>query len=280
MIDRLRYAVRALVLAAHPTGVQCVWDPSTYPRSPTTGGSIVAARIARGPSLDQSHLFDADAPTSLLWTIADPVASSRVGLRVAGVPRTADLDASPTAADARDALLDVLTDAVLGPALLPGVTAAAVGAASIRLTGAPGTLYAPLAIGSGVLLAVESSTYAQHATGRASATIELAAFAQGRAPSAIALLAQVESALRGYDVDAIESVTGVTFARHAAGEIVDLTAMAGADWESRAVVRIALHLRSMRAVPISDIGGVDVDRLRLSAPGGSDVGPDAFTADP
>jgi hypothetical protein len=279
VIDRLRYAVRQLVLAAHPSGVQCVWDPSTYPRSPTTGGSIVTAKIMRGPTRSQSQRVDRDVPTSMLCTIASPTANTRIGLRVSSVQRHTDLGAAPTTETARDALLGVLNEATIGPALLPGVTAAAVGADAIRLTGAIGTLYDASALGPGVTLATEASTYVQLSTGRANALIELQAYAQGRAPVALELLGEVDAALRGIDVDAIEEITGCTFARHTAGDIVDLTAMAGAEWESRAAVRLAVHLRSMRAVAIEQIEGVDMDRLRLSALGGSDVGPDAFAAD-
>ena len=279
MIDRLRYAARALVLAAHPTGVQCVWDPSTFPRSPTTGGSIVTVKIARGPSRSQSQRIDRDTPTSLLWTIAALTANSRVGLRVSSVQRHTDLGAAPTAETARDALLAVLNAAVIGPALLPGVTSAAVGTDSIRLTGGAGTLYDASALGPGVTLTTEASAYAQLSTGHANALLEVQAYAEGRAPAAVALLMELEAALRGADVDEIEEITGCTFARHPAGEIVDLTDMAGAEWESRAVVRLAVHLRTMRAVAIETIEGVTYDRLRMSTLTGPDVGPDAFTAD-
>ena len=264
MIDRLRYAARSLALLAHPSAA-VVWAPSTYPRSPSTGGDVITIRAARGPSRAQSLLLDRDTPTSLLLTVPTIAADDRIGLRVADVRRTVDVASGTAATVARDALLAELVLADVGPALLPGVTAAAVGTDQIRLTGAAGTMHEPQALG--LTLAVESAAYAQLSTARASALLEVTAYSATRAPDAHGVLMNLEAALRGYDVDAIEDETGCIFARHPAGEIVDLTALAGPTWESRAVVRIAVSLRTTRAVEIYQIDAVGIDTIRTSPSG-------------
>lgn len=277
MIDRLRLAVRRMILAAHPADVTAVWAPSTFPRSPGADRAIITAQCVRGPTLAQSERRRMTLPTSLLVTIASPTDNARMGLRLSGVQRYADLGAGETATSARDALLDVLTEPLDAEALLPGVTVAGVGADSIRLTGAPGTMYEPEAIGPGLTYATESSVRARCLTGRAQAVLEVTAYAGGRAPIAQELLSGVETALRAPTVDAIEQDTGVIFGRHSLGDIVDLTALAGPEWESRAVARIAVSLRAMRAEEIETINTLSMSRLRTSAPGGTDAGPDAFS---
>lgn len=256
MIPRLRYALQRLILAAHPSGVTAVRADATYPRSPSTGGDLVTYRIVRGPSRTQSQRVDRDLPTSILLTFdASPAANARVGVRLSGTARYADLGAAPTATDARDALGAVLRAAVVGPALLPDVTITDVGADSLRLTGVVGSLWDPSVIGSGMTLTTETTAYVQCLTGRAVATVELDAYS---ATDARGLLMEIESALRGLAVDAIEDETGAIFARHPVGEIVNLDALAGPEWESRAVVRIAVSLRTLRAEALEHIETVEI----------------------
>ncbi len=255
MIDRLRYAARALCRAAVPTA-EAVWAPSTYPHGVDAGSVVLACRAARGPTLARTQRIAQDTPTSILLTVGSPGASDRFGLRVADVLRFAD-------SGGRDALLAELQDPVRGPALLPGVTAAGVSTDGIRLTGAAGTLYEPEAVGA-VTLTIESTVYAELATGPASVVLEVECWAGARAPIAQSVLLDVSSALRGQDIDEIEEISGCTFGRHPVGDVVDLTALSGPTWESRAVVRIAVSLRSTRASVIEQITSV-------TAPFGAEV---------
>ena len=247
-IDRLRYAVTALVETA--TGATAIWARTEWPRSPSTGANVIAVHAARGPSLRETERYSTDAPTSLLWTVAAPVADTRIGIMLAGIQVHADLPGAVDATIARDALLAALE---LSPRLLPGVTVAAVSTDSIRISGAIGTLYDPDVFGSGCTLTTETTEHAQIVTGRAHAMLELEAFASGSAPTAQQLLGDVALALRGFDIDAIEEATGCTIARHFAGDVVDLTQQAGDTWQSRASQRLAVHLRGYRAVGIETI---------------------------
>jgi len=269
VIPRLRYALQSLILAAHPTGVIAVRADATYPSR--TDADRITYRIARGPSRTQSQRVDRDLPTSLLLAFADPVADARLGLRLSSTARYADLGAAPTATEARGALGTVLRTALVGPALLPGVTITDVGTDALRLTGAAGTMWDPEVIGSGLTLTTESSAYVQCLTGRANAVVELEAYAAGT--DATSLLMEIESALRGIAVDVIEDVTGAIFARHPVGEIVNLDALAGPAWESRAVVRLAVSLRTLRAEALESIESVQI----LGSPF---VPPDLLITDP
>jgi hypothetical protein len=255
MIPRLRYALRSLILAAHPSNVTAVRADATFPRSPSAGGDLVTYRIVRGPSRTQSQRVVLDLPTSLLLTFAAPVENTRIGLRLSDVARYADLGAAPSATDARDALSAVLSEAVIGPALLPGVTVADVSTEQIRLTGAAGTMWEPEAIGSGLTLTAETTQFAQCLTARARAVVELEAYS---ATDARGLLMEIEAALRGVAVDSVEHATGAIFERHPVGEIVNLDALAGPAWESRAVVRIAVSLRTLRAEALESIETVSI----------------------
>ncbi|MEC9048872.1 MAG: hypothetical protein VYA51_12750 [Planctomycetota bacterium] len=268
MLDRLAYATRSMILAAVPSGARVLEAPTTLPRRNAGDSSVITFKAVRGPSLSRSERLDLDLPTSLLWTIANPEALDRVGVHLSGVRRWTDLDASPTAEAARDALQLVLEDAVIGPALLPGVAFAAVGTDSIRMTGAVGSMYGHEALGAGVTLTAETMQPCTAVTGKARAVLEVSAYAHGTAPVAKQLLADVEVALRGDDVDLIESETGCIFERHPVGNIVDLDGLAGAEWESRAVVRLAVYLRAMRATAIETIESVSFDQVRASTPAG------------
>lgn len=249
LIDRLRYAARALCRAAVPSA-QAVWSPSTYPHGTDVGAVVLQCRAARGPTLARTQRIAQDTPTSVLLTVGSPGASDRFGVRVSDVLRFVD-------GGGRDALLAELQDPVRGPALLPGVTAVGVGSDAIRLNGAAGTLYEPEALGA-VTLTIESTAHAELVTGPAAVVLEIEAWAGARAPIAQSVLLDVSSALRGQDVTEIEEISGCTFGRHPVGDVVDLTALSGPTWESRAVVRVAVSLRSTRATVIEEITTVGV----------------------
>lgn len=274
--DRIRVAACALITSA--TEARAVWarKAGVFPKRFGDEGAVITCRIARGPTLRQSERLSVETPTSVLWTIADPVAETRVGIRAADVQVHADLGLAPDAEAARDALYDTLVFDTLGPALLPDVAITQVGTDSIRLSGALGSLYCAEAFGSGASLAIETYETAQAVTGRAEAILEFAAFGASDGAEANDLLGELALALRSLDVDVIETQTGVDFARHPAGDIVDLTSTVGATWESRAVVRVAVHLRLYRAVPIEAAQAVSFDRVRVTRADGTGAGIPVF----
>lgn len=280
-LDRVkRTATQAAALAL--PGAVSIWGPAKRGWRPSNGQNLVVATLARAPSAKAPERLQEDTPTSLLWTMAAPVAETRVGLCAGGVTFGADVPSGGTAEDTRDALLAVLEEDIgegrtLADALLPDVTVASVGTDSIRLTTSQlGRLYYPNAFGPSASITIEASTPSEVRTGRAVGVLEFEAFAAGPGIVASAMLGELELALGGYDVKTVSAQTGVTLGRNALGDIVPLDTLAGPTWESRATMRCLVALRTYRAVQVDYIENVRFSRLRVSDAAGNDAGPPEY----
>ncbi len=246
-LDRVEAAVVACVLALAPSGTVAVWSRSLYPHR-NSDPSVVTAKVVRGPSVRPAELIEVDEPTVLRWSLAAVAAGARVGIAMTGARWYVDAVSTDVTA-VRDALLALFTDGD-GAEFLPGVTVAAIDDDTIEFDadGVPGLLFSPVAIG---VAAIEVITAVPSEVAMATSTlvVELQAYAQGGGSDASGILASINGGMSMSAAVDIRHDLGIVY--HGAEEPVDLSAIAGADWESRASTRWQLSTRSYiaRAIP-------------------------------
>ena len=253
-LDRVQRACIAAMLAATPAAV-AMWAPSSYPTR-ALGDEIVTAQIVRGPLISGTSRYFSAEPTNLIWRVSSAATAARVGLALTGGRWATDVVGGDTDTTIRDRLIVALTAGATEPAHLPGVTIATDSTDGIRFTadgGAVGLLWGAAKIGpSAVTLAADVEADCEVTTARAACMIEFMSYAVGRGVEAMTLLGALAGALNSADMIAIKESYGVSF-NGPMTEPVDLTSIAGADWESRASARLAVNVRSYRAIPIDDI---------------------------
>jgi len=175
-----------------------------------------------------------------------------VGIDVTGARWTVAGQGGDTLTDVRDRLLAALVPATE----LPGVSTSAFGSDSIDFSasGVVGRLWRPVAIGASAVT-VTTDANARVTTGTVRGELEIQAYADGRGLEAQELLGDVVSGLASPDVVEARQRWGISFPGRA-GDIIDLTTLAGADWQSRASVRVPVAARAYRAVsllPITEV---------------------------
>lgn len=248
-LDRVQRAAVATTQLLAGAGVRVLWAPSEFPRR-TADGATITIRPVRGPLLGPPDVLSSEEATLLRWEIGTPVEDELVGLHLSGA--TWGVTATDDAEGTRDALLALFTGETF-----PGVEITADGTDSIIFDtdDVPGLLWRPRAFGDDVTVAAVEAVTCEVATASAELTLELQAFAAGRGMSALALLSEVAS---GWALDAsiaIRTQWGVSL--RSIGELIDITSIAGATWESRASMRIAVSTRSYTALPIGRIESVE-----------------------
>lgn len=242
-LDRVRRAVVQTVVQA--TGAVCLWAPSQYPRR-SLGAAVVTARVTRGPRVLATDVFTVtDDPTVVDWSVSAATDDARVGLGITGARFLIDTPPGSTPEDVRDLLLAEIQDHTWPAA----VSITPQGTDTIRLSATgPGHLWHPTAIGSGVAVDVVTSAPAQIETSPAELEIEIQSYATGRGLDAHAVIADMVGGLSSQDLTDLRADLGVSLVGPI-GDVVDLTALDGSEWESRAATRIRARVRSYRAVP-------------------------------
>lgn len=274
ILDRVKFGSMALIGLS--TSALAAWAPIELPRRPASGQDVITARLVRGPEIRGTRTYFQEEPTTVRWAIAAPTADSRVGISLASARFFADTGAAPTVTTVRDALLAVFTVDQLR--LIPGVTAVADGADAILFTatgGALGRLFCPVAFGPGATAPATVVVDAEVTTGNARGMLEFQAYAAGPGVDAQSLLAELISGLDSHDIAEMRHNIGLAF-QGPAGDVIDLTALAGPKWESRASVRLPVSFRSYRAIAVDTIDTITMSRLVLLLDG-ADVGPLEFT---
>lgn len=252
-LNRVKLTATAMITAV--TGATALWAPSQYPRSSTSPAQVVTAKITRGPTVGRTQVRYESEPTSLRWTAVAPALGQRLILGVSGARWAYDVQGGDDVTDARDGLLaQIVASSVNGHQALPGVAVTADGAASILLnaSGVPGLLWSPGIRGGEATLTVVSEVDCETETGIADCVLEFQAYVRGPGATAHELLGALGGALRGHDVAAIRERWGVAF-RGSLTEPINLDALAGAGWESRAAARLPIAVRSYRAVAVATI---------------------------
>ena len=255
MTIRLDRVQRALVAALRYTteADAVLWAPAQYPRR-ALGSKVVTAKMVRGPLIQHASKYYQDEPTRLTWSISSAVDNDRVGLAATGARWTHDVVPGQSISEVRDALLSQFTSEVL-----PGVEVSSSGSGSIRFnaSGVPGLLWRPAAIGSNVTVTEDATLGSEVTTAPGLCTIEIQTYAAGRAVESMSLLSKFMGALGSTNLVSIFDALGVSVLGPA-GEPIDLTAVAGAEWESRAMARLTTSIRSYYAAAIDTIETVAI----------------------
>jgi len=268
-LDRVKAA--AMQLVGQTTSALGMWAPVQFPRRPSSDQDVITARMVRGPEIRGTRTFCQDEPLVVTWSIVAPLANRRYGVSLAGTRFFTDASAAPTDAEVRDALVSSIE-----PRLLPNVSITPGGTGDIVFSSAsPGRLYCPMAFGSGASVSITDSADAEITTGNARCLLEFQAYSAGPGLGAQAAIADLICGLDSYDVSQLRHILGIAF-EGPAGDVVDLTGLAGTEWESRASVRIPVVLRSYRAVPVESIESISLSTLDLRVDG-ANVGPAEFT---
>lgn len=260
--DRIQRAVVGMVSYLADAEPLVLWAPSHFPRR-SDGVSVVTARAVRGPLVRPASVMSSNEPTILTWVIAAPAEGDRVGVSITGAQWTVDVPAMGTAETVRDALLELFT-----PEILPGVTVSDSGTDTIVFDAddVPGLLWRPQGIGPGVTVTATEVVPCEIATATAEVVVELQAYASGRGLSALSILADVAGGVHLEGAIERRNTTGVSLIN--VSELIDLTSIAGADWESRASMRMTLGVRSYKARTIDIIDTVeltaDVDNVSVT----------------
>lgn len=251
-IDRVRAMVMATARALVPT-ITPIWARSLYPNR-NGDGPVLTAALVRGPLIAPKTHRVIDDPRELVLRFDGTIPGERVGFAATGARwyATAGIDDEAT----RDALLDVFTTDRGADFLTAGVEVAAVGTDGIAFDAdAPGLLWGAAAIGTGVELEVEAFDEIEVAQGVATMVIELQAYAPDGGPDAAMILAEIIGGM-GLDVAiAIRTDLGVGYL--GAEEVVDLTTLAGALWQSRAAVRLRLSILSHSTGVAESVNEID-----------------------
>lgn len=268
-MNKIRGAVVATANLLAPSGTVVAWDKNTYPHR-GLGDAIVLARVISGPAITRTSTYSSNEATSIDWIVDDDVAvGDLVGIEVSGVRWGYEVQAGDTNEDIRDGLQAVILASVLpGVTITPGTWMGYYGAffgaflgssASLNFdaSGVPGLLWRPAAIGPSAIL-VNSSVASEVASQVVDVTVELQAYAAGRGPEALELLSYITGGLQLSSAVLTRNAWGVT-RRGTPGIPTDISALAGPDWESRAVARLDLGVVSYQATALA--GAISTARV-------------------
>lgn len=249
--DRVEAAVIGCIRVLGPAGIDAVWSRSLYPHR-SSDNPVCTAKIVRGPWNRTPDVTEIDAPTVVRLTMPPVVrVGARVGIAMTGAKWSIDTT-STDVTEARDALIDLFSTEQ-GAEYLPGVTLTAVSTDMIDFDadGVPGLLFSPVSIGVGAIVEVLDAIPCEVSTAIARCVVEVQAYANGGGSDALAILGAINGAMEMSRAVELRHALGVTY--HGCEEPVDLTGIAGADWESRASTRWQMTVRSYVAHPVDII---------------------------
>lgn len=253
-LDRLQAGLAALVALRAP-GTAFVWAPAEYPRA-TAGASLVAAKILTGPSVDgAASVRVVSLPTAATWTATAATAGSTVVLRASGRAWEYQVQAGDDVTAVRNGML-----AAIGANPMVSASFTSSGAASIAIVAdALGDLYGLEAAGSATMTAT-ASTVAEAQVETVASLIELQAYSTELSPrlGASALLSKIRGGLRLGSAQRTLDAYGLSI-RDGFGNVVNLDALSGPSWQSRAALQIRIAQLSIAAEPADLIETVRVD---------------------
>lgn len=251
---RLQMGVEAWIASILPAA-SVLWNPVELPRE-STRSLVVQPRVISGltsATLGGIERRNTTLPMQVTATIAGVSPGDSVLLCFSGLSFEHTATAGQTGEDVRDALLVAVTSS-----LLHDVTAIGVGSDKIQLS-APsvGDMYGVSASSNteGVIsLSVDATQSAQVTIGEAETTVQIQAYSTNRylrlgaAQSLATLLARqnsqsAQSLLESYAISILGPV----------GQIIDLTALSGPQFESRAAVNVQFTMPTIYAEAIDNI---------------------------
>ncbi len=275
-VDRLQ---QGLFLALSGLGATVLWTHSQVPRS-EVDDDLLALSVTAGPTAwNRGHAHGGQVQAqvqSLRITVTAATAGARTVARLNGFDYRVDVSAVDTVTTVRDELLSQIQDGEDGD-----VTAAAHSTNAIDLTadwaGAIWKLGITAELAASDL--VEADAYVEVSSRTETSSISLQAYSQGREPrdGATALLTKARKALRRRDVQATLERYGLGLWR--VGTPIDLSAIAGASWETRSAVDLTVAAQSVLVEPVDVIEHVSMAIEVLPAPNESPVATATATVD-
>lgn len=240
-----------------------------YGQQPREAGGLLSLRVLSGPALDQRHARGTLLlpGVSLIVRVDEATEDRKLIIRLNGFDYGHEVEAGETVTDIRDDLLAQIQAGEAGH-----VTATGDGADGIALSADYLGAIRSLAFVGGDLSA-ESVVISEDAVlvteGHATFSIEMQAFARGREPrnGAINIITAALDRLQSPAVSATLDLWG--FGLQDKGVPIDISAIAGTDWESRASCDFTVSAVSVGVEPVDQIETVtsefSVSGLSLTA---------------
>lgn len=250
--DLVRRGVVAVLKDAVPAGTDVVWARRKLPRRPKTSALVVTAGRVRGPALGASSVYGSLEPLEATWRISSVSEGDRVGLAATGARWMHTVAAGESLTDVRDAV-----QALLSGTALPGVTVTADGVDGVKLDAGSelGLLWGMAAIGGNVTLTIDVEQLAEVTRREAQSVVELRAYSAGESEVAAETLADIIGGLESTRSNEIAGNMGVVLS--VISDIVDITTLAGSEWEARAMCRLLVKGRSYVAHPVDEVTSLE-----------------------
>lgn len=257
-LDRLQLAlVNVLGSAGGLTSYQVAWSygqgvftdafPASFVNLKLSGPPSFRAPPGRGASIYPI--------ASVAWVVNSATDGALVGLYINGLPFRVSVGPLDTVTTVRDALVAAINADASGEY----TASAGLGAGEWTLTASSlGSVWSLRKFGDMTATPTASANQALVTQGTASADVTIECFSKSRAPrdgavsmasilQAVLLLPEVGLTLRDY---------GLGFA--GLGPVIDLSAIAGGKWESRAAFDATFNLLFSVSRPVDSIGTVDL----------------------
>lgn len=231
-------------------GVDVLWAPAERPRESST--DLVVVRVISGPTTESPSLTFDEVPTNVRVTVNSAEDGQSYALYATGAVWRIEADSDDEPTDIRDAFIVALDEEQ------PGLraTISPEGANSLRIAGvALGDLWGFGASGD-ITVENVAVTDAMVQTAHAVFRLEVQAFGgpNGRYPRAGAanLIGEIIGGLYHPDIREMLDEYGVTIWGSPSSP-TDLTAIAGAKFESRSAFQLTVATRSYSARPVETI---------------------------
>lgn len=241
-LEVLEFGMRAIMDLIHPTGATVLWAPSQHPRS-LTEPLLIELRRRGGGWLDGHDHSLQDPLTLATEIVVEPTGSSAVARFVviyAGGRRwRTDVAAVSDAAFA--AAIETTLEAA------PGIDAAvAVAGSAVTITGNSLESLHGFRVEGNAGITSSTTTRADFVTGYDASQVEIQASATDRyLAGAHSALSSVLRKLRLPAIVALLDPLGISILD--AGQVIDLTALSGPRFESRAALDLTIIQRSSSA---------------------------------
>ena len=264
-LDRLQAGTMALIRSRAPSGTTAKWTKTKYPRG-IASDTYFTAQLDNGPSprADRNHaaVYEAVLPLELTLTVDGVLtAGDTLILCVSGRTFRADVEAGDTAEDLRDRLLSEFAEPMIDAVF------SADGTDAMRIVAvAYGDLYGVRVLRGPASLSVDVSSLCKVQEDSVRCEVEIQAYSRSPDPmtGAHAALSRIVQTLELPEQAAILEDHGMTVAP---ANVVDLSKMAGPEWETRSAVTLSVYLPSVAASPINAVQSAGLTLEARDLPG-------------
>jgi len=256
-IGRMQAALKAAIAAILGSSPSILWAHAEIPR-PTSTTDIVRLQMLSGPSHVGTFMDEAvtaDLPTSSTVTISAVTIGRRYWIRLNGYDYGHDAAGVEDKDDVRDALIALINATDAEETATASIGGSGVIALSPDVPGGIQTIEVSPA--AQMTIANGGTEFIRLVTGERQSTISIQCFAHSEklTTSAHSMAAQIKAGLDLETVKALLVEAGVSVM--SVGDTVDLTAIAGAHFETRAQFDLTIFQKSVLTEQISSIENVE-----------------------